>query len=211
MSPRSRFSRSASDDAVSRVCSPSVDTRAANSTSASRAAERTSSTVISDRNSGSTSVTAATVPTPTDTYARAVLPLVLAVATAVVGGIGWLFWRGDGQLRRGSGERIRPREAALPEDAFGAVATLVLFGSQQDERTVLVRQQLAGLIEGRPGVLVAEVDLTLRGDLAGRFAVTRTPSVFALDRDGRLRARVSGAADLDTLRRALETAIRPAG
>jgi len=139
-----------------------------------------------------------------------VLPLVLAAATGLVGVIGWLFWRGDGTLRRGSGERILPRDAALPDDAFGAVATLLLFGSQQDERTALVRQQLGGLIEARDGVVIAEVDLTRRGDLAGRFAVTRTPSVFALDGAGRLRARVTGAADLDTLRHALESALDPA-
>jgi hypothetical protein len=139
-----------------------------------------------------------------------VIPLVLAAATGVVGVIGWYFWHGDGQLRPGSGERIRPRDAALPDDAFGPVATLLLFGSQQDERTDLVRMQLGGLIDGRDGVVIAEVDLTRRGDLAGHFAVTRTPSVFALDGDGRLRARVKGAADLDTLRAALDTALPPA-
>jgi thioredoxin-like negative regulator of GroEL len=139
-----------------------------------------------------------------------VIPLVLAAATGLVGVIGWFFWRGDGRLRRGSGERIRPGDAALADDAIGPVATLVLFGSQQDERTDLVRIQLDGLIEGHAGVLLAEVDLTVRGDLAGRFAVTRTPSVFALDGEGRLRARVTGAADLDTLRAALDTALHPA-
>jgi hypothetical protein len=50
------------------------------------------------------------------------------------------------------------------------------------------------------------VDLTARGDLAGRFAVTRTPSVFVLDGEGRLRARVKGAAESETLRAALATA-----
>jgi protein-disulfide isomerase len=50
------------------------------------------------------------------------------------------------------------------------------------------------------------VDLTARGDLAGRYAVTRTPTVFVLDGDGRLRARVKGAADVETLGAALATA-----
>ena len=45
--------------------------------------------------------------------------LVVALALAVAALIGWLWWRGDGTLRRGSGERIRPDEVALPEDAFG--------------------------------------------------------------------------------------------
>lgn len=138
------------------------------------------------------------------------IPLVLAAATGVIGVIGWLWWRGDGELRRGSGERIRPHDVALPDDAFGPVATMLLFGSRQDERTDSTRIQLEGMIEGLQGVVLAEVDLTTRGDLAGRYAVTRTPSVFALDGQGRLRARVKGAADADTLRAALDTALRPA-
>jgi hypothetical protein len=165
---------------------------------------------MSERNWGSASVTAATVSTPSDTYAAAVIPLVLAVATAVVGVMGWLWWRGDGELRKGSGERLRPHEVALPDDAFGRVATMLLFGSQQDERTVVVRERLAGLVEGLDGVRIAEVDLTARGDLAGRYAVTRTPSVFALDGDGRLRARIKGAGTAETLRAALDTALPPA-
>ena len=138
------------------------------------------------------------------------LLLVLALAAALVGVVGWLFWRGDGQLRPGTGERIRPHEAALPDDAFGEVATLLLFGSEQDERTVTVRQRLEVLIEDLAGVAIADVDLTSRGDLAGRFGVTRTPTVFALDGGGRLRSLVRGVADLDTLRAALDTVLRPA-
>jgi hypothetical protein len=139
-----------------------------------------------------------------------VIPLVLAIATAVVGVTGWLWWRGDGVLRTGSGERLRPHEAALPENAFGPVATMLLFGSQQDERTGVVRDRLTELIDGLDGVRIAEVDLTTRGDLAGRWAVTRTPSVFALDGDGRLRARIKGTPDSDTLRAALDTALHRA-
>lgn len=137
------------------------------------------------------------------------IPLVLAGATGVAGLIGWFWWRGDGRLTRGSLERLQPHEAALPDDAFGPVATLLLFGSQQDERTDQVRERLRALVEEHDGVAIAEVDLTARGDLAGRWAVTRTPSVFVLDGDGRLRARVKGAGDADTLRAALGTVLRP--
>ncbi|RIX31212.1 thioredoxin family protein [Amnibacterium setariae] len=139
------------------------------------------------------------------------IALVAVVAAVVVGLVGWLWWRGDGTVRRGSGEVLRPHEAALSDDAFGSAATLLLFGSQQDERTDAVRRRLLALAIEHPGVAVAEVDLTRRGDLAGRWAVTRTPSVFALDGGGRLRARVLGAASADVLRTALDTALRPAG
>ena len=79
------------------------------------------------------------------------IPLVLALATAAVGLIGWFWWRGDGELRRGSGERIRPHEVALPDDAFGPVATMLLFGSRQDERTDVARIRLEGLVDGHDG------------------------------------------------------------
>lgn len=135
------------------------------------------------------------------------IPIVLAAATAVIGVIGWLWWRGDGELKRGSGEQIRPDEVALTADAFGSAATLLLFGSRQDERTPVVLARLEALIEGRDDVRIAEVDLTSRGDLAGRYAVTRTPSVFVLDGDDRLCARVKGAGSEETLRDALALAL----
>ena len=137
--------------------------------------------------------------------------LVLVAAIVAVGAVGWYWSRGAGELKRGSGERIRPREVALPEDAFGLLGTMLLFGSQQDERTDRARGQLERMLAEVRGVVLAEVDLTTRGDLAGRYGITRTPSVFALDGQGRLRARVTGAADVDTLHAALESVLRSAG
>jgi hypothetical protein len=138
-----------------------------------------------------------------------VILLVLAVAAAAVALIGWFWWRGAGRLTPGSGERIRPREVALADDAFGPVGTMLLFGSRQDERTDVARARLARMIDGIEGMALAEVDLTARGDLAGRYGVTRTPSLFALDGQGRLRARVKGATDTDTMRAALDLVLRP--
>jgi hypothetical protein len=138
-----------------------------------------------------------------------VILLVLAVAAAAVALIGWFSWRGAGRLTPGSGERIRPREVALADDAFGPVGTMLLFGSRQDERTDVARARLARMIDGIEGMALAEVDLTARGDLAGRYGVTRTPSLFALDGQGRLRARVKGATDTDTMRAALDLVLRP--
>ncbi|WP_375387708.1 TlpA family protein disulfide reductase [uncultured Amnibacterium sp.] len=136
--------------------------------------------------------------------------LVLAVAAAAAGAVGWVWWRGDGQMRLGSLEVVQPGQVALPAAAFGASGTLLLFGSQQDRRTAAVRERLQALAGDRPGIAVAEVDLTVRGDIAGPFAVTRTPTVFVLDPDRRLLARVKGAADEDVLHRALATLHQPA-
>lgn len=133
--------------------------------------------------------------------------LVLLVAAALVGAVGFLWWRGDGTLRPGTGERVRPADVRLPDDAFGPVATLLLLTSQQDDRSTAVRGHLTDLAAQHDGVRVAEVDLTRHGDLAGRYAVTRTPSVLVLDAGGRLRSRVKGAGDAAVLRRALELAL----
>jgi hypothetical protein len=140
-----------------------------------------------------------------------VIALVLAASAAAAGIVGWLWWRGDGRMQPGSRERVLASEVSLPDAAFGLAATLLLFGSQQDGRTDVVRHRLEALIDGRPGVRIAEVDLTTRGDLAGRYAVTRTPTLLVLDADGRLTARVKGAADTDVLRAALDTAERGSG
>lgn len=133
--------------------------------------------------------------------------LVVLVALAVAAAIGFLWWRGDGVLRPGSGEVVRPADVRLPDDAFGATATLLLMTSQQDDRSDAVRAHLTDLAAEHDGVRVAEVDLTRHGDLAGRYAVTRTPSVLALGSGGRLVARVKGAGDAAVLRRALEAAL----
>lgn len=138
------------------------------------------------------------------------LPVVALLAAGAAGVVGWTWWRGDGSLRPGSGERIDPADVALPDDAFGERATLLLFTSPRDDRTTPVRRTLLDLA-GSPGVRLAEVDLAARGDLAGRFAVTRTPSVFALDAERRLRARVKGAGSADTLSAALARALAARG
>ncbi|MFD1721504.1 hypothetical protein [Amnibacterium endophyticum] len=139
--------------------------------------------------------------------------VVLVLAAAVAAALGWTWQRGTGTVRPGTLERVEPDHVALPEQAFGREATMLLFTSQQDDRTAPVRAALADL--QRPGVRIAEVDLTARGDLAGRYAVTRTPSVLVLDADRRLRTRVKGPAEPAVLRDALERALdgppRPRG
>lgn len=137
------------------------------------------------------------------------IPLVLAAATGAIGLVGWWFWAGDGRLSRGSGEHIRPDHLSLSEEAFGPAGTVLLFGSQQDDRTPIVRERVQALLEGRVGVRIADVDLTARGDLAGRYAVTRTPTVLVLDGERRLRVRVKGLGSEETLRSALDSALAP--
>jgi hypothetical protein len=136
----------------------------------------------------------------------AVITLLAVLAAA---GVGFAWWRGDGTMKRGSGERIRPAEVALPDDAFGARGTLLLFTSDHDTRSAQVRRILAEAEEGIDGVRVGPVDLTRRGDLAGRYAVTLTPTVFVLDGEGRLRFRIKGAARREDVFAALASVAPP--
>jgi hypothetical protein len=139
-------------------------------------------------------------------FVTAWIGLLLGVVAAVV--LGLLWQRGQG-LRRGSGERIRPAEVALPGDAYGRRGTLLLFTSPQDVQRERARAVLAHAAAERPGVAVAEVDLGARGDLAGRYAVTLTPTVFVLDGDGRLRARLKGLPTSASLTEALARTAPP--
>ena len=131
----------------------------------------------------------------------AVITLLAAVLAAVAVGVVWL--RGDGSMKRGSGERIRPAEVVLPDEAFGSRGTLLLFTSDHDIRTAEVRRTLEDATDGIDGVRIAPVDLTRHGDLAGRYAVTLTPTVFVLDADGLLRFRIKGSARREDVRSAL--------
>jgi hypothetical protein len=133
----------------------------------------------------------------------AVLLALLGVLAAAGVGVAWR--RGDGTTKRGSGERIRPAEVALAEDAFGPRGTLLLFTADHDVRSVAVREVLEDAAAQHAGVRIAPVDLGRRGDLAGRYAVTTIPTVFVLDGDGLLRFRMKGAARREDVLAALES------
>ena len=131
---------------------------------------------------------------------------ILALLAVLAAGVGVAWQRGDGTTKRGSGERIRPAEVALPDDAFGPAGTLLLFTAEHDVRSADVRRALEEAASTVPGVRIATVDLGRRGDLAGRYAVTAIPTVFVLDADGGLRFRMKGAARLPDVLAALQGA-----
>jgi hypothetical protein len=133
----------------------------------------------------------------------AALLALLAVLAAAGVGIAWR--RGDGTTKPGSGERIRPSEVALDDDAFGPGGTLLLFTADLDVRSTAVRATLEDAIAAHHGVRIAEVDLGRRGDLAGRYAVTTIPTVFVLDAEGRLRFRMKGVARPSDVAAALQS------
>ncbi|MEO6826021.1 MAG: thioredoxin family protein [Microbacteriaceae bacterium] len=124
----------------------------------------------------------------------AALAALVAVATLL-----GLIWRvRQGKVTAGSGETITA--ADLASDApLGASATLVQFSAELCSRCPGTRRMLSTLAADRPGVEFLDVDLTHRADMANRFNIMQTPTTFILDRSGRIRARIGGVPNRDSI------------
>ena len=134
------------------------------------------------------------------------------VALATVAGLLWQAL--DGRRRRGSGQRVRPADVALPADAFGARGTLLQFSTAFCTRCPATRRVLGEAAGRTAGIRHAEVDLTERADLASRFQVLQTPTTLVLDARGSVRARFGGAprpADVTAVLAELVPAADPTG
>ena len=88
--------------------------------------------------------------------------------------------------------RIGAHKNGSPVTQPGKSATLLLFSTEYCGQCPGVRRSLTQLGKGSAGVLHAEVDLTDRLDLAARFSISQTPTVFILNALGELTFRVSG-------------------
>jgi len=88
--------------------------------------------------------------------------------------------------------RIGAHKNGSPVTQPGKSATLLLFSTEYCGQCPGVRRSLTQLEKGSAGVLHAEVDLTDRLDLAARFSISQTPTVFILNALGELTFRVSG-------------------
>ncbi|MBF4548811.1 MULTISPECIES: thioredoxin family protein [unclassified Pseudoclavibacter] len=74
----------------------------------------------------------------------------------------------------------------------GDSATIILFSTEFCARCPATKRMLDQLASTAPGVVVAEVDLTDRQDLARSYDVRQTPTVLVLDADGKRVARIGG-------------------
>ncbi len=88
--------------------------------------------------------------------------------------------------------RIRAHKNGSPVTQTGKSATLLLFSTEYCGQCPGVRRSLTQIENSSGGVLQAEVDLTDRLDLAARFSISQTPTVFILNALGELTFRVSG-------------------
>ncbi|UOQ89556.1 thioredoxin family protein [Agromyces endophyticus] len=133
------------------------------------------------------------------------LALAIGVALVAVSTAVGLVWRAaQGRAVAGSGDRVHPADVGSEPGAFGERATLVQFSTEFCSRCPATARLLGGIADETPGVRHVEVDLTLRADVADRFAVTQTPTTLVIDADGAVRARIGGAPRADVVRAQLD-------
>lgn len=123
---------------------------------------------------------------------------ITAGVVAVSGVLALLLRSASGRTRPGDGSVFRPGQfPGLAE--FGRTATLVQFSTEFCAQCPGTRRVLHRLSAGRDDVRYVDVDLTNEPALASALRILQTPTVFVLDRDGRLVTRIGGAPRLGAL------------
>lgn len=121
------------------------------------------------------------------------LPIALVIGAALLAATvvaGLLLRRRDGRAVVVHGDRhVDPADLMRP---LGSQATLVQFSTEFCARCPQVRRMLGSVADERAGVVLAEVDLTSRSDLAARYKVLSTPTTLVVDPEGRIRSRFTG-------------------
>jgi len=135
-----------------------------------------------------------------------VLALSIAGGVVLLAAILGVLWKATtGRARRSGGETFAPDE--LPDLHEFAPATLVQFSTEYCATCPGTRRFLQQVAGERGGIVHHDVDLTHRPDLAKRLRILQTPTVFVLDRDGRLVSRFGGAPRRDELNAVLDTLV----
>ena len=126
------------------------------------------------------------------------------VAVATVLGVWWKAR--DGRVKTLEGPTVELADTEL--DDWANRATLLQFSTEMCARCPGTRRFLQEVASEHVGVTHTEIDLTHRTDLADRYGITQTPTVFILDGYGRIRARVAGAPKADQFKTTLTDILR---
>lgn len=113
--------------------------------------------------------------------------LVLVVASAI--GIVWRRRNGKVTVVNESTDVLTPRDLGQP---LGESATLVQFSSAFCQPCRATRRILEEVADMVPGVAHVELDAEANLELVRSLNVLRTPTVFVVDPEGRIRTRASG-------------------
>jgi thiol-disulfide isomerase/thioredoxin len=130
----------------------------------------------------------------------------LAVAVVVlVAAIGFGLWRRrrDGRVRTVADDVSHRRQLAALGVEQGTPATLLQFSSAFCAPCRATRVTCARFATQHTGVRHVEVDAESRLDAVRALGVWRTPTVFVVDADGRIVARVTGQPSRDQLAQAV--------
>mgnify|MGYP001059181302 FL=1 len=133
-----------------------------------------------------------------------VLAVIVVAGVVLLAAILGAVWRAtSGRARKADGESFAPGE--LPGLAgFAPGATLVQFSTEFCATCPGTRRYLQQVAGERGGVVHHDVDLTHRPELAKRLRILQPPTVFVLDRGGRLVSRFGGAPRRDELAAVLD-------
>jgi len=134
-----------------------------------------------------------------------VLRLAIVAAVIVVAvAFGWWWNRRDGTVKAGSGGFDRPQLTEVGLTRADADAYALLLGSPTCAPCRTVRQILGEVEADRPELQWVYVDAGDHLDLARAHHVMRVPTLFVLDREGRILARTSGVPGKRDLLRVLD-------
>ncbi len=136
------------------------------------------------------------------------VPALLLIGGVLVAATLLGLWARRSQGRRRDARGLRMDPADLPADVREGSATLVQFSTEVCSRCPQVRRRLSALAEDE-GLGYVDIDLTHRPDLASRYRVLQTPTVFLLDAAGAVQARFHGAPAPQALDEALAAVRAP--
>ena len=92
----------------------------------------------------------------------------------------------------------------VPTNVLGKKATLLQFSTEYCGQCPGVRRQLAQLEYRLGGLSHLEVDITERIEIAAKFNISQTPTIFVLNPSGEIVYRVGGVPKLPLLMQELE-------
>lgn len=119
-------------------------------------------------------------------------PLILVAAVLVLAsaiGVVWKRRNGAVKVVSTASDRVTAEDLGQP---LGASATLVQFSSAFCQPCRATRRTLEEVAQMVPGVTHVELDAESNLELVRALNVLRTPTVFVLDAEGRIRTRASG-------------------